>query len=346
MGTPKARMDPEAIHRRCVLKALAGGAFLGLGARGAGTVWAKPRQDEPGAGSGTGPEAPAAPGEPPPAVLERCRAIGIEEPTVERTERYLGIGDAPEDYLSEALSLCEALADDYMGHFRERGFELAEPAEPLVMVGLNGREGFREFLELQEAPEVGGLYDLETNWLVTFDARASGRADFRTLRANSIALFHEATHQLTFNTGLLSRSAEVPLAVSEGLGTYGETRRPNGRGRVGDLNLERFQVVWNTLNEGGSLLPTERLLTQDTLFDQPATMQLAYAQSWILTHGLLSGERSRQRYQDYLEALKATSDVRGDRLTLVRSTLGEPARLDRSLGQYVGQLAQRVRRRR
>ena len=37
-------------------------------------------------------------------------------------------------------------------------------------------------------------------------------------------LVHEATHQLSFNTGLLNREGDTPLCIVEGLGTYGESR--------------------------------------------------------------------------------------------------------------------------
>ena len=44
-------------------------------------------------------------------------------------------------------------------------------------------------------------------------------------RVNLLALVHETTHLLCFNTGLLSRKANVPAWVSEGLATYVEIWR-------------------------------------------------------------------------------------------------------------------------
>ncbi len=44
-------------------------------------------------------------------------------------------------------------------------------------------------------------------------------------RVNTFTLVHEAIHQLTYNTGLLDRQADVPVAISEGLATFGEHAR-------------------------------------------------------------------------------------------------------------------------
>ena len=52
----------------------------------------------------------------------------------------------------------------------------------------------------------GGIYDVEADRLVIFDAgpgRGAGRTE-RPCRLNTFTLVHEATHQLTFDTGLLS----------------------------------------------------------------------------------------------------------------------------------------------
>ncbi len=68
---------------------------------------------------------------------------------------------------------------------------------------------------------VGGHYDLDTNRLVMFDFRpASDEIDLQAdpERVNLLALVHETTHLLCFNTGMLSRQTDVPDWVSEGSG--------------------------------------------------------------------------------------------------------------------------------
>ena len=82
---------------------------------------------------------------------------------------------------------------------------------------------------------IGGHFDLKENRLVMFDFRGPGanpKAPVPELD-NTLALVHETIHQLTYNTGVLDLKADVPLCVSEGLATYGETWRPRHKGEIG-----------------------------------------------------------------------------------------------------------------
>src|SRR5262249_33190682 len=142
---------------------------------------------------------------------------------------------------AEALEICEALAKDFLKHFKEKEFPVVAPDHRLTVVLLADAPSFAKFLGSEEGEAVAGIYDLDTNRLVVFDNRGNGVA--LAARANTVALVHEATHQLCFNTGLLDRKGDVPLCISEGLATYGEVRRPRGPDRVGSLNRERWAVL-------------------------------------------------------------------------------------------------------
>ena len=101
------------------------------------------------------------------------------------------------------------------------------PEHRLTVVTLAGPDSYAAFLGEDPGQVVGGHYDLDTNRLVIFDFRpdaANLAADPE--RVNTLTLIHEATHQLTFNTGLLNRLGDVPLCLSEGLAMYGEVWRP------------------------------------------------------------------------------------------------------------------------
>ena len=93
---------------------------------------------------------------------------------------------------------------------------------------------------------MGGHYELDTNRLVIFDFRPGGGppAGANPKRINTFTLIHEATHQLTFNTGLLDRQGDVPVAVSEGLAMYAELGH-DGRSVLGMINRPRLEVVFN-----------------------------------------------------------------------------------------------------
>jgi hypothetical protein len=207
----------------------------------------------------------------------------------------------------------------------------------MTLVPLSDQGEFTRFLGIEQSPDVTGIFEIEPNYLVLYDGRTGGPAGPHGERANSITLFHEATHQLTFNTGLLDRTAEVPLAILEGLAMYGEVRRPNGRTRIGSLNQERLAVITMELREGGRLFPAAELLAGDDLFEREETVQMAYAQSWLLVFALMREDRSVERFRSYLDALREPTETRA-RLDLVREHLGEPEQLDTFLQGTLGRI--------
>ena len=132
------------------------------------------------------------------------------------------------------MRIGRALATAFQKHFRGKGFDVTLPEHRLTVVTLAGPDSYAAFLGEDPGQVVGGHYDLDTNRLVIFDFRpdaANLAADPE--RINTLTLIHEATHQLTFNTGLLNRLGDVPLCLSEGLATYGEVWRPGGRPPAG-----------------------------------------------------------------------------------------------------------------
>ena len=126
---------------------------------------------------------------------------------------------------------CESLSAAFLPQFREKGFKnLAMPAQRLTVITLKDKESYRAFLGEDPGKMVGGHYDLDTNRLVMFDFRPTiDEIDLQAdpERVNLLALVHETTHLLCFNTGLLSRQADVPDWVSEGLATYVELWQKN-----------------------------------------------------------------------------------------------------------------------
>lgn len=270
-------------------------------------------------------------------IRNRASLAGLPELTLREGERYVTLGTAPEDFSKGALRLCEGLADDYFAHFKAKKFEVEIPSVRMTIVSLTDQGEFTRFLGIDQSPDVTGVYEIEPNYLVLYDGRTGSPAGPHAERANSITLFHEATHQLTFNTGLLNRTAEIPLAFIEGLAMYGEVRRPDGRTRIGSVNQERLAVITNEIREGGRLFPASELIANDDLFDRDETVQMAYAQSWLLVFALMKENRSVERYRSYLKALREPTEVQ-NRLELVREHLGEPDQLDTFLQGTLGRL--------
>lgn len=262
-------------------------------------------------------------------IRDLARKLGVGPlHAVEPTEHYLGVGDASEPFITEALNLCEGLASDYLAYFQKKGFAVKPPRERLSVVALADARSFAAFTGVEEGSAVGGIYDIQTNRLVIFDNRSRGGP--QGARANSVSLFHEATHQLTYNTGLLDRRGDVPLCITEGLGMVGEVRRPRNLGRFGDRNIRRINdVLVPTLRQGRPLIPL-RTLFEDEVFDDPRSEQLAYAQSWLLVDVLLRDAELLPKFRSYLQTIQPRRDGRL-RIQDVEATLGDLDVLERKI---------------
>jgi hypothetical protein len=264
------------------------------------------------------------------ALRAALAGAGIAAANVRTTASYVAAGDAPEAFLRDALALCEALAADFLGHFRRRGFAVAAPAGRMAVIVLSGPESYAKWTGAPAETAVGGHYDLASNRLVLFDNRGREAAGAEAARANTVALMHEATHGLCFNAGLLERAGDVPKLVSEGLATYGEVRRPDGRTRVGDPNAGRLAVL-----REGAWIPLESLWRDDAAFDDPAVQQRAYAQAWVLVHTLVQREAWRAKFRAYLDRIRPRRDV-ASRLEDAAAALGPIAALEESVRSRAG----------
>ena len=304
----------EFIHRRGWLAAIAAGGW-------AASTFAR----EPGPGDAADRDRAE--------VEEKARSAGLGPLRVSETDHYLGIGDAPDDFRARSLQICEALAGDYLDHFRFKKFAVERPEARLTLVTLADDRSYAAFTGEPAGSAVGGHYDLETNRLVVFDNRQGGPAAAGLAgRANLVALVHEATHQLTFNTGLLDRMADVPLAVSEGLATYAEVRRPTGSTKLGQFNQARLGGLAEALRAGQEWIPLDRLLADDSAFGpdvEPEVNDLAYAQAWLLIYVLMQ-PADPSSFRSYLAALRDRRDS-SHRLEDARTHLGDLGRLDQAL---------------
>ncbi|WP_197446335.1 DUF1570 domain-containing protein [Tautonia plasticadhaerens] len=324
MTRPRTPSDADPGRRRWLATAFASAWILASRAEG------RPRAEEAGP-AGVERDRIA-------SIRARAEEAGIAGLRLEEGDRYVALGTARDDFVRGALALCEGLADDYLDHFKDRGFEVTAPTDRMTMLALATEEEFGRILGAGRHPQVTGIYEVGENYLVLYDGRGGGPAGPRAERANTITLFHEATHQLTFNSGLLERfAADVPLVVSEGLGMYGEVRRPDGRTKVGALNRERLAVIAQELRLGRSLIPLLELL-EDATFEREESVQLAYAQSWLFVYGVMRSDPARDRFRTYLNALRAGADGPGRRLDLAREHLGDLEELDDGLRAYASRL--------
>ena len=252
------------------------------------------------------------------------------------TAHFLAIGDASSDYRAEALNASEKMAKDFLDDFALKGFaDLAYPKRRMTVVILADAKSYAAYTGEKTNLAIGGHFELDTNRLVTFDFRGNqAQVGAAAERINSFILFHETSHQLTFNVGLLSLKADIPLCVSEGLATYGEVWRPNGHGRVGQVNKDRLEGIPSTARRlRESWLPLPRLIADDELLRVEKTQQMAYAQSWILIHSHLKNPEKRPRLRAYLAAINTRRDARS-RLEDAKTHLGDLTKLDAEMRLY------------
>jgi Protein of unknown function (DUF1570) len=271
------------------------------------------------------------------AALDEIRAkgkkAGMEGFDESESAHYVGIGDSSKGFREEALKLCETIATEYRKHFGERGFQLEMPKKKLVVVVLRGPKSYVMFEGGFIDEAIGGHFDLETNRLVIFDFAGPGAnpKDPVPEQNNTLQLVHETIHQLTFNTGMLDLKADVPLCISEGLATYAETwRRDRRLGVIGAENKRRLLGLKQGLEEGAAWIPLKTLLEDDKVFNDPKTVQVAYAESWMFVYTMLKQPARLAKFRAYLAALRDKPDP-SRRIEVATTHLGDLDKLDKEL---------------
>jgi hypothetical protein len=266
-------------------------------------------------------------------VEERAKRVGLGKFRAIQSTHYQVLGNAPEAFCQRALKVCEGLARDFLEHFRYKGFKVDRPSHRLTLVTLADADSFAKFQSAEPGPGMGGVYDLDTNRLVIFDNRAQGDLDPNVAaRANLLSLAHEATHQLTYNTGLLDRAGDVPPCLSEGLAMYAEIRKPSGPSRLGQVNQGRLDGFAFAHEKHVRWIPLDRLLTDDALFGaeaDPNALQMAYAESWLLVYELMRPKKPAA-FSKYLATIRSRRDAQ-HRLEDAQASLGDLGHLDEEL---------------
>ncbi len=266
-------------------------------------------------------------------VRKIATEVGIANLQVHRLDRYQAIGDAPRAFLKRATELCRDLSRDFLRDFREKKFAVETNKGLMTLVVLSSRSAFNKYLGIDLGPEIAGVYEPDTNRLVLFDNRAGGRA-VNAGRTNTVVLFHEATHQLSFSTGLLEPQGDIPLAIAEGIANYGEVRTIDGKTKVGAVNRERLAGLFPRPGQRvPELIPVSELITQDSLLEADETKQHAYSQCWLLVHCLMKTQDRLPQFRAYLDTIRARRDPQ-HRLQDWITAFGPTEMLDNQLKAY------------
>ena len=269
------------------------------------------------------------------------------------------------EFAHGCVSLLERLHKGFFVYWKSRGLELAEPQSTCIVMVYRDQSSYQQHCraELGDAvSSVHGYYSQKSNRVHLLDPSSivQGGSATHTMRLGSIAelqtvfgtsvverliatIVHEATHQLSYNSGLQVRLADHPVWLSEGLALFFES--PNltvkqgwqGIGEVNHLHLKTYQRA----SENRKLIRLDRLVADDLVFRNSATVRTAYAQSWALTYFL-----SRTRREQYLQYLRLQSNMRplqtqgrAGRLNDFRTVFGSNLRdLQREFQRYMDRI--------
>jgi len=240
---------------------------------------------------------------------------------VQSSAHYVICSSASAVHTNRCTAALERLFKGFFAFWKNRGLPLTQPPSQLVIVLHGNREMYQQHGqdELGDAvSSVHGYYSQKTNRvnLLTIDVAqqngnfggVSGILASRTMAT----VIHEATHQLSYNSGLQTRLAPHPLWFSEGLAVFFEP--PNLRtqtgyqpiGSVSPLHLGTYRAA----SRVRKVMKLEELVSDDRAFRDAATIRMAYAQSWALTYFLI--RTRRKEFLNYLEAQGAKQSLSAD----------------------------------
>ena len=282
------------------------------------------------------------------AVRDKLDQAKIGPLNTVHSAHYVGIGDAPQAFITIILADCEQLAADYQRYFGSLGFHLHQPDRPLIVIMYRDDRSFGKFFRLPSLLEAAekaraqpekaraqpvGIYLRTTNVMHVFDWR-NVPIEPRASHRNMETLAHEGTHQLSFNTGLLNRAGDTPLCIVEGLGMHGEPRKTSGPSDFGRLNPKRMNDLAR-IQRRVPWIPLRELIANDSVLraGNADRIELGYAQSWLLVHYLIKEPAALPRFRQYLQAIapRVNSDRR---IEDAQAHLGDLDRLDQELRRY------------
>ncbi|MCS5629959.1 MAG: DUF1570 domain-containing protein [Pirellulaceae bacterium] len=239
---------------------------------------------------------------------------------IQSSAHYLICSSAPAAHTNRCTAALERLFKGFFAYWKNRGLPLTHSPNRLVIVLHGNREIYQQHAqnELGDAvSSVRGYYSQKTNRvnLLTIDV-APGNGISRTngvLAARTMAtVIHEATHQLSYNSGLQTRLAPHPLWFSEGLAVFFEP--PNLKTQAGYQPIGEVSPLHLATYRGASrvrkVMKLEELVSHDRTFRNSATIRLAYAQSWALTYFLIRTRRGE--FLTYLKTQGAKQSLSAD----------------------------------
>ncbi len=295
----------------------------------------------------------------PEAMGEALLAEAPEGFRIHTTEHYVVCYDTSREYAEWTSSLLEGLYRAFTNYWSKAKLELSEPEFPLAVVIFRDVNDYAAAARSElgaGAANVVGFYSLKSNRVIMYDITGSDalrgarsdRRDIGRMLAQPAAaplvatIVHEATHQVSFNCGLLKRYSNLPLWFAEGLAIYFEAPDPNGArgwrgiGKINHLRMATFREnlpQWNTARLASLLADDRRLRDPRSAID-------AYADAWALTYYLI--RYHRQEYTAYVKELASLEPLAeftpDERIAMFQKHFGELEPLARDLVRTMSRL--------
>lgn len=265
---------------------------------------------------------------------------------IHHSKNYIVAYNTTPTYAEWTSSLLERLQRAFISFWKKQKSPVKAPEQPLAVLVFADQASYAEYSKKDLGASVSniiGYYNLETNRIMMYDLTGmqalrqsagirGSRHDISQLLSQPEAeplvatIVHEATHQIAFNCGLQTRMVANPFWLTEGMATFFETPdlgRSSSWSGIGNVNYSRFDLFQENY-DAGKVLPLERMLTDDKLFQTPATAVDCYAQAWAWNYFLI---RSRPKeYAEYMKTIAAKpvllEDKPGQRVKEFRDAFG------------------------
>lgn len=229
------------------------------------------------------------------------------------SDQFIVVTDVRPGTADSAAQTLERVRRDFYEHASAIGLTPAPLSDRLVCVVFAERAGYEQYLRRVEGDVTdwsSGHYSHEANVVVLHhdrdnpaiarirEAAHTQPSDSALAAVAELAMIHkmrhEASHQLLYNSGVLSRGRAYPLWIDEGLATLFETN---------PTTVNPFRLaIYRRMREEGSLLSLRELIEAQLVEIQPEGIGRYYTQAWAFTYFLWN--RHPERVVAFLEALR------------------------------------------
>ena len=277
------------------------------------------------------------------------------------TPHYVVCYNTSREYAQWTSSLLERLYKAFTNYWEHQKLEIHEPEFPLVCLLFADRSSYvTAFKDEMNGGDPGGIigfYSIRSNRVNMYDLtgleslhadRRGSMAEINEILSQPAAepsvatIVHEATHQITFNCGLQTRFADIPLWLCEGMAMYFETpdlSSSRGWHGIGKVNYPRLETFRRNLGDWqpGTL---ENLVTSNERLRNPKTAADAYADAWALNYFLI--KYHSKEYTEYIKLLATKPPILEDdaaaRLREFKQCFGDLAPLERDFQQRMSRI--------